>query len=253
MQAIWKGHISFGLVSVPVSVYSATVEQRISFNLLHAKDNSPIKYRKFCEEEDVEVPPDEIVRGYQFERNRYVIVTDKDLEKVDVKLTKTIDIVNFVKLDELDPMWLDRPYYLEVQKGGEKPYELLRRALDETGLVGVCKTVLRNREHLGFVAPHHNVLMLELMRFGSEVRSAEKLNDASDVKVEKKQLELAKELIHKMAEKFHFEECVDEYTTKMMEIIRKKAEGRKITVPRAAKVPEVKNLMEALRKSLKAA
>jgi len=253
MQAIWKGHISFGLVSVPVSVYSATMEQRISFKLLHGKDHSPIKYRKVCEQENVEVSQDEIVRGFQFERNRYVVLTDKDLEKVDVKLTKTIDIVNFVKFTDLDPMWLDRPYYLEVQKGGEKPYELLRRALEETGLVGVCKTVLRDREHLGFVAPHGSVLLLELMRFSSEVRGAEKLQDTSGVKVEKKQLELAKELIHKMAEEFRFEEYVDEYTEKVMKIVRKKAEGKKITLPRAPKVPEVKNLMEALRKSLKAA
>lgn len=253
MQAIWKGHISFGLVSVPISVYSATIERRIPFTLLHKKDNSPIKYKRFCEEEDTEVSKDDIVRGYQFEKGQYVVLTDEDLDKADAKLTKTIDIVNFVKQDQLDPVWFEKPYYLEPQKGGEKPYALLREALAETGFGGVCKTVLRNREHLGVVLPHDDLLVLQLLRFSDEVRSPQKLEVPENVKLEKKELELAKELINKLAEEFRHEDYVDEYSTKVLEVVRKKAEGKRIVVPKAPKAPPVKDLMDALRKSLKAA
>jgi len=253
MQAIWKGHISFGLVSVPVSVYSATEENRVSFTLLHEKDNSPIRYKRFCERENVEVRKEEIVRGFEYEKGEFVILTDDDFAKVDAKLTKTIDIVNFVKLEEIDPMWYDRPYYLEPQRGGEKPYVLLRRAMEETGFGGLSKTVLRNREHLAIVIPHGPMLLLQMLRFSDEVRDAGKLDVPDDVKVEKKQLELAKELINKMAEDFRFEDYVDEYSAKLMEVVRKKAQGKRVTVPKAPKAPPVKDLMDALKKSLKAA
>ena len=253
MQPIWKGHISFGLVSVPVSVYSATVERSIPFTLLHGKDNSPIRYKRFCEEEDSEVPKDEIVKGYEFEKGQYVVLTEEDLSQADAKLTKTIDIVNFVKRGELDPMWFDKPYYLEPQKGGEKPYALLRQALEDTGFGGVAKTVLRNREHLGVVLPHENLLVLQLLRFSDEVRGAQKLEVPEDVTVEKKQLELATELINKMAEEFNHTDYVDEYSAKVLEVVRKKAAGKRVAVPKGRKAPAVKDLMDALRKSLKAA
>jgi len=253
MQAIWKGHISFGLVSVPVSVYSATMERRVSFALLHEKDNSPIRYKRFCERENTEVPKEEIVRGFEYEKGEFVILNEDDLAKVDAKLTKTIDIINFVKLDDIDPMWYDRPYYLEPQRGGERPYVLLRQAMEQTGFGGLSKTVLRNREHLGIVTPHGPMLLLQLLRFSDEVRDAGKLDVPDDVKVEKKQLDLAKELINKMAEEFHFEDYVDEYSAKLLEVVRKKAQGKRVRVPKAPKAPPVKDLMDALKKSLKAA
>jgi len=253
MQAIWKGHISFGLVSVPVSLYSGTEDRRVSFKMLHAKDNSPIRYKKVCEKEDTEVPKGEIVKGYELDDGRFVILTDEDFDKVSPELTKTINIVNFVKVDLLDPVWMDRPYYLEAREGGETPYELLRLALEQTGYVGVCKVVLRNREHLAGLIPRDGMLVLELLRFSDEIRSAGKLSKPSGVKVEKKQLELAKELINRIAEEFHYEQYVDEYSQQLKNMIEQKAKGRKVVAPRKKKAPEVENLMDALQKSLKQA
>ena len=253
MQAIWKGHITFGLVSVPVALYSATSDGGISFNLLHAKDNSPIKYRKVCEREGTEVPPGEIVRAYQYEKDQYVVLDDKDFEKVDVVLSKTINIVNFVKIGDVDPMWFDKPYYLEPGEGGQTPYELLRRALAESGFVGIARTVLRNREHLACLLPRAEIMVLELMRYSNELRDTAKLNKVGRVKVDKKQLDLAKELINRMAGDFRYDEYTDEYTVKLMDIIRKKAAGKRIVAPKAPRAPEVKNLMEALERSLKEA
>ncbi|HUW33048.1 MAG TPA: Ku protein, partial [Planctomycetota bacterium] len=159
----------------------------------------------------------------------------------------------FVKLDDIDPMWYDRPYFLEPQRGGEKSYVLLRQAMEQTGFGGLSKTVLRNREHLGIVIPHGPMLLLQLLRFSDEVRDAAKLDVPDDVKIEKKQLDLAKELINKMAEEFRFEDYVDEYSAKLLEVVRKKARGKRVTVPKAPKAPPVKDLMDALKKSLKAA
>lgn len=250
MQSIWKGHISFGLVSVPVSLVSATSQSKLHFKMLHEKDMSPIRYRKVCEEEGLEVSNDEIVRGYEWDENHYVVLNDEDFEKADVTLTRTIDIVNFVKASQLEPMWFDRPYYLEPREAGKKPYVLLRRALKESGYVGIAKTVLRNREHLAALMPFENILLLMLLRFSNEIRGVDRVAQPGQVKVEKKELELAKELIKKLAEEFDYSQYSDEYQEKLMNIIKQKAEGREVVTPPKEKVPEVENLMEALQKSL---
>jgi DNA end-binding protein Ku len=250
MQAIWKGQISFGLVTIPVSLYSATDEKTISFRQLHEKDMSRIRYRKVCEDEDVEVEGDEIVKGYEISKGQYVVLTDDDFQKVEPELTKTIDMVNFIKLDEIDPMWLDKPYFLEPRDGGGTPYELMRRTLEDMGYVGIAKTVLRNREHLAALIPHGKILILNLMRFSDEIRSPDKLDMPKKVKIEEKHMELARELIQRMASEFKYEEYIDEYEAKLKEMIRQKAEGREVEVPAPVEVPEIESLMEALERSL---
>jgi len=253
MQAIWKGHVTFGLVSIPVSLITATSSRRVSFKMLHAKDNSPVSYKKFCEKENREIPKEEIVKGFEIEEDRFVVLNDEDFDKAEPTLTKTINIISFARMDEIDPMWYDRPYYLEPREGGLTPYELLRRTLVETDYVGICKTVLRNREYLCALTPRREIMVLELLHYSDEVRSTDKLEKTTDVKVEGRQLDMAKELVSKMAETFDYKRYKDEYNEKLMDIIRKKAAGKKIVAPKRKKVPEVENLMEALEKSLKAA
>jgi DNA end-binding protein Ku len=253
MQAIWKGHISFGLVSVPISLYSASEAKSLSFTLLHEKDHSRIHYKKYCEKEDVEINKDDIVRGFEIQKDQFVIIEDADLEKANPELTKSINIINFVKMSDLQPIWFERPYYLEPREAGKKPYELLRQALEKAQFVGIARTVLRNREYLAALIPYQGILLLQLMRYSQELRSVDEIEKPGNVRVEKKELDLAMELIKKLAGDFNYAEYRDEYEDQVKEVIRRKAEGKKIVSLRKGKVPQVKNLMEALERSLKEA
>src|SRR6058998_1784710 len=151
MRAIWKGNISFALVSIPISVFSATRKNELSFHYLHKKEMSPVSYKRFCDQEDVEVLWEDLTRGYEYEKGQYVEITDEDLDKADVELTKTIQVMEFVSESEIDPVYFDKPYYLEPQKGGERAYALMRDALAHSGKVGIAKVVLKSREHLAAV------------------------------------------------------------------------------------------------------
>src|SRR5437763_3980462 len=175
MRAIWKGSVSFGLVYIPVAVYPATREESLSFRQLRKKDLSPIRYKKVAAADAQEVRADEIVRGYEYERGRYVVVSDEDFEKVRIESTHSIDITDFVDLDEVDPKFFYRPYFLEPQKGGEKAYALLHKALSGTGKIGIAKVVISNREYLAAVKPDGLFLILELMHFASAVLTPEEL------------------------------------------------------------------------------
>jgi len=176
MRAIWKGNISFALVSIPISLFSATRRNELSFHYLHKKDMSPVSYKRFCDTEDVEVPWEDITRGYQYEKDQYVEITDEDLDKADVELTKTIQIQEFVNEDEIDPVYFDKPYYLEPQKAGERDYALMRNVLAHSKKVGIAKVVLKSREHLAAVKSVGNMLTLQTMRFGHEIVETGSLN-----------------------------------------------------------------------------
>src|ERR1043165_3855646 len=169
MRAIWKGNISFALVTIPISLFSATKRNEISFHYLHKKDLSPVSYKRFCDTENTEVPWDEIARGYEYEKGQYVEITDEDLESADVELTKTIQIMEFVKEEEIDPIFFDKPYYLEPQKGGEHAYALMRDALAQSKRVGIAKVVLKSREHLAAVKPAGNMITLATLRFAHDI------------------------------------------------------------------------------------
>jgi DNA end-binding protein Ku len=252
MRAIWKGNISFALVSIPISLFSATRKNELSFHYLHKKDMSPVSYKRFCDSENVEVPWEDITRGYEYEKDRYVEITDEDLDKADVELTKTIQIQEFVQEDEIDPVYFDKPYYLEPQKGGERAYALMRDALAESGKVGIAKVVLKSREHLAAVKSVGNLLTLQTMRFAHEIVDSGSLNVPQKTDVSKKEMDLANTLIDSMSDKFDSGKYKDDYYDKVLGIIQMKVAGVSPQAP-APKGPgpaKVVDLMEILKQSL---
>jgi len=252
MRAIWKGNISFALVSIPISLFSATRRNELSFHYLHKKDMSPVSYKRFCDGENVEVPWEEITRGYEFEKERYVEITDEDLDHADVELTKTIQIQEFVHESEIDPVYFDKPYYLEPQKGGERAYALMRDALAQAKKVGIAKVVLKSREHLAAVKSVGNMMTLQTMRFAHEIVDAGSLNLPKAADISKKEMDLANMLIDSMSDKFEPSKYKDDYYDKVLEIIQMKVAGVAPQAP-AAKGPapgKVVDLMEILKQSL---
>ena len=252
MRAMWSGSISFGLVNIPVRLYSATGgEAKLDFDWIHQKDMSPIRYARICETEGEEVPFEEIVRGYECQDGQYVILTDEDFKKADVELTRSIDIMHFVQETEIDDIYFERPYYLEPDKGAAKAYALLREALKQSGRVGIAKFVIRNREHIGAIKPSGDVLVLNQLRYQSEIRRPEGLKLPEADVAEAKEVELALALIDKLAEPFKPEQYHDTYTEELRQIIEEKAKGL-VPVARGEepKPTEVIDIMAVLKKSL---
>jgi DNA end-binding protein Ku len=252
MRAIWKGNISFALVSIPISLFSATRKNELSFHYLHKKDMSPVSYKRFCDSENVEVPWEDITRGYEYERDQYVEITDEDLDKADVELSKTIQIQEFVQEDEIDPVYFDKPYYLEPQKGGERAYALMRDALAESGKVGIAKVVLKSREHLAAVKSVGNLLTLQTMRFAHEIVDSGSLNVPQKTDVSKKEMDLANTLIDSMSDKFDPGKYKDDYYDKVLGIIQMKVAGvsPQAPAPKGPAPAKVVDLMEILKQSL---
>src|SRR5437879_2544003 len=252
MRAIWKGNISFALVSIPISLFSATRRNELAFHYLHKKDMSPVSYKRFCDGEDVEVPWEEITRGYEYEKGQYIEITDEDLDKADIELTKTIQILEFVHENEIDPLYFDKPYYLEPQKGGERAYALMRDALGQSKKVGIAKVVLKSREHLAAVKTVGNMMTLQTMRFAHEIVAAGSLNLPPKAEISKKEMDLANTLIDSMSDKFDAAKYKDDYYDKVLELIQMKVAGVSPQVPTAqGPVPaKVVDLMEVLKQSL---
>jgi DNA end-binding protein Ku len=252
MRAIWKGNISFALVSIPISLFSATRRNELSFHYLHKKDMSPVSYKRFCDTENTEVPWEEITKGYEYEKGQYIEITDEDLDKADVELTKTIQILEFVHEDEIDPLFFDKPYYLEPQKGGDHAYALMRDALAESKKVGIAKVVLKSREHLAAVKTVGDMMTLQTMRFAHEIVETDELNLPKKAEISKKEMDLANMLINSMSDKFDPKKYKDDYYEKVMELIQMKVAGISPAAP-AAKLPgpaKVVDLMEVLKQSL---
>jgi DNA end-binding protein Ku len=252
MRAIWKGHISFALVTIPISLFSATKRNELSFHYLHKKDMSPVSYKRFCDTEDTEVPWDEITKGYEYEKGQYIEITDEDIERADVELTKTIQIMEFVKEDEIDPVYFDKPYYLEPQKGGERAYALMREALAQSKRVGIAKVVMKTKEHLAAVKAVDNMITLNTMRFAHEIVDSSELN-LPKTDISEKEMALANTLIDSMSDKFEPAKYKDDYYEKVMEVVQNKIQGVAPSAPAvAAKTPgKVVDLMEILKQSLK--
>jgi DNA end-binding protein Ku len=252
MRPIWKGSISFGLVYIPVAVYPATREEKLSFRQLRSTDLSPIKYKKVAEADAKEVAADQIVKGFEYERGRYVVLKDEDFEKVRIESTHSIDITDFVEVEQIDPKFFYKPYFLEAQKGGEKAYAVLHKALSGTGKIGIAKVVISNREHLAAVKPDGLFLILELMHFASEILSAEILKNGSAAAVTDKELKMAQALIEGMSVPWEPEKYQDEYRTALLEIIEQKANNKQIAGKLApAPAPtNVVDLVKVLQESL---
>lgn len=257
MRSIWKGSISFGLVNIPVALFPATRSEELKFRMLRESDLSPINFKRVAEADGKEVPWEQIVKGYEYEKGKFVVLKDEDFKRVDVEATQTIDIVDFVVLDEVNPMHFSKPYYLEPQKAGTKVYALLRDVLNETGKVGISKVVIRTRQHLAAVKPNGGALVLELMHFADEIVDYKELKIPSDVTVAKKELEMAKTLVGQMTEKWDPKRYTDDYSTALLELIEKKIESGGKELPEPVKQPKrpsnVIDLMDVLKKSLEQA
>src|ERR1700693_3447153 len=245
MRPIWKGSISFGLLYIPVAVYPATREEKLSFRQLRSTDLSPIKYKKVAEADAKEVAADQIVKGFEYERGRYVVLKDEDFEKVRIESSHSIDIPAFVEVEQIDPKFFYKPYFLEAQKGGEKAYAVLHKALSGTGKIGIAKVVIANREYLAAVKPDGLFLVLELMHFASEVLTPEELNrpktDLND-----KELKMANTLIESMSSDWKPEKYRDEYRDAVMEIIETKAKNKELP-PAPAPTPRTTNVVDLVK------
>jgi DNA end-binding protein Ku len=248
-RSIWSGTISFGLVSVPVRMYSATQSKELRFHFLDRRDLTPIGYDKVRKDTGESVSPDEIVRGFEIEKGRYVPIEDEDLDRLDIELTHSIDICDFVSLDEIDPIYFRKAYYLLPQEGAEKPYRLLVKALEETGKVGVAKVVIRNKQHLAALRAHDGVLVLETMYYADEIRQPESV-DGKAASLKKAEIEMAKSLVENLSDSFEPEKYDDNYRKELLQLIRAKAKGKELPEPKKEEDVEVVDLMAALRESV---
>jgi DNA end-binding protein Ku len=253
-RAIWKGSISFGLVNIPIALYPATKREELKFRLLRKTDLSPVSYKRVAEKDGKEVPWDQIVKGYEYEKGKYVVLKDEDFERVDLEATQTVDIQDFVELKEIDPIFFYKPYYLEPQKGGDKAYLLLRDALKDTNKVGIAKVVIKTRGYLAGVKPEDGALVLELMHFADELADISKLHIPKKVEVGQREMNMAKSLIGSMSSKWNPEKYHDDYREALMEVIEEKVEagGKEIEAKpkKAPKPTKVIDLVSVLQKSL---
>ncbi|HYZ10929.1 MAG TPA: Ku protein [Actinomycetota bacterium] len=250
MKTMWRGAISFGLVSIPVRVYTATEEKTLRFNQLHEKDHGRIKYQRVCSKDGQEVPYDEIVKGYEYEKDRYVILDDEDFEAVPVESTRTIDIAQFVDRSEIDPIYYKKTYYLGPEEAGVKAYQLLRNSLREGDKVGIAKVSFRDKEHLAAVRLMDDVLVLDTMFWPDEIREADLPGIEKEAKVSDRELQMAESLIENLTESFDPSAYRDEYREALLEIVEKKVAGEEIEVIEAPEPSKVVDLMEALKQSV---
>ncbi len=257
MRAIWKGSISFGLVNIPVSLLSATRSEELKFRLLRRADLSPVNYKRVAAIDGKEVPWDEIVKGYEYEKDRFVVLKDEDFKRVDLEATDTIEIVDFVNIAEINPVYFDKPYYLEPQKSGAGAYVLLRHVLADTNKAGIAKVVIRTRQHLAAVKSNGNLLVLEIMRFADELVDPAGIKIPGAKEPGKRELAMARALVEQLTEKWDSERYTDDYRSALMKLIdaKVKAGGKELpTAARPAKraTKEV-DLAEVLRRSLREA
>jgi DNA end-binding protein Ku len=256
-RAIWSGSISFGLVNVPVKLFTAVQPKDVRFNQLEAGTNSRIKQKRVSSVSGEEVGFDQIVKGYEIGPDRYVVVTPEELDALDPKATRSIDIEDFVDLDQIDPVFYERPYYLVPETGGTKAYALLRDAMRETNKVGIARLVLRTKQYLAAIRPKGDALVIETMLYADEVvdeDSLEGLPREGEIEVSERELKIARQLIDSLSTDFEPEKYRDEYRDKVLELIEAKAEGQEVVAQPAAEedTGEVVDLMAALEASLQA-
>jgi DNA end-binding protein Ku len=254
MRPIWTGALTFGLVNIPVRLHSAVQsKERVSFRLLHKKDLSPIKYERVCQKEGEAVDWKDIVKGYEYSKGKFVVLDDEDFKAAAIESTKTIEIMDFVASDAVDPRYFETPYYVVPQKGGEKAYALLREAIRETGMVGIGKITMRsNSLHLAGVKSVGDAIVLEIMRFGEELVEVGDFSFPSDTGVRPQELQMARQLVENLSTEFDPSKYTDDYHDNLMKIIRAKMKGKKIEVaePEERESTQVVDLMARLQESL---
>ena len=251
-RAIWKGAVSFGMVSIPIKLYTATEEKDVAFHLLHKKDGVRIKQQRYCPEDDAVIEWNDVARGYEIAPDQYVIMEPDDFEKVPVDTTHTIEITDFVPAEQIDPIYYQRTYYLEPDKVGGKPFTLLREVLKDSELIALAKVTLRQKEQLCTLRVYENTIALETMLYADEIRSVEDLDVPREQKIADKELQMAKSLVDMLTGDFDPEKYRDNYREALLELIERKAEGEEIQRPKPV-AGKVTDLMEALRASVEAA
>jgi DNA end-binding protein Ku len=255
-RAIWSGSISFGLVNVPIKLYTAVSPKDVRFNQLEEGTGARVRQKRVSAETGEEVPYERIVKGYEISPDRYVVITPEELDSLDPKATHTIDIEDFVELDQIDPLFYERPYYLVPDRAGSKAYALLVRAMKESNKVAIARMVLRTKQYLAAIRPLGDALVLETMLFADEVVPAEELEGVpgEDVEVSERELKMARQLIESLATDFEPERYHDEYRERVLAMIEAKAEGQEIVAPSVSEEPTpAVDLMAALEASLAAA
>jgi len=252
-RAMWKGAISFGLVTIPVAVYPATEEKTLRFNQLHDEDGGRIRYKRVCEKDGEEVTFEHIVKGYEVEKDRYVVLTDEDLNAIPVESSRAIDIHRFVDLDEIDPVMFKKSYYLVPEETGAKAYSLLREAMADDGRVGIAKVSFRDKEHLAALRFKDEAFVLETMYWPDEIREVDFGGVDVSAKIRGQELEMAKQLIESLSGDWNPEEYSDEYREAMLQIVEAKLNGQEIEVVAPEPTAKVVDLMEALKASVAAA
>ena len=248
-STVWKGHLTFGLVSFPVKLFTAARSDSISFNQLHKTDNSRIKQTIYCQAEDKPIPRSEIVKGYEYEKDRYVVVEDEEIKKMAPSTAKVMEILEFVKATEVDPVYFESSFYMAPDDAGEKPYALLFDTLKRTGYVGVAKRAMHNREHIVIFRPGAHGLMMHTMYFTHEVRKEEEFRTDTSV-VKDQEVKLAQMLVESLAAPFEPEKYKDTYRDNLQALIEAKINGQEVVTPPTAEPSKVIDIMEALKKSL---
>lgn len=251
MRPLWTGALSFGLINIPIRLFKGSDEKSLSFVMLHKKDLSPIKYVRICKADGKEVPYNQIVKGYEYEKGDYVVLMEEDFKKANLKKTSLIEIVDFTNEKEIDSIFFEKPYFLEPGKGASKPYSLLYEALKKSKKVGIAKFVLHNHEHVGVLKPYKNILILEQMHFSSEIRDTKEIEILQQEKPSPKEINMALKLIEQLTTHFKPEEFHDTYQDELKEIIEKKAHGRRpVKKGKEPKITPVKDIMSMLKESL---
>jgi DNA end-binding protein Ku len=252
MRAIWSGALSFGLVNIPVRLYSASRERTLSFRLLDREKHSPISYKKVRREDDKEVAQKDIVKGYEYEKGQFVVLEPEDFKKAAPKKTQTMDVVQFTDKARIDPMYFDKPYYLEPDAKAARAYALLRDALKKTGKVGIARYVLHDREHIGVLEPRGDALVIMQMRYQDELRDPEEINVPSRGEYADKEMSLALSLIDNLTEPFKAQSYKDTYVEELKKVIEAKAKGKRITIAKdeAPAATSTADILKALQKSL---
>lgn len=248
---IWKGHLTFALVSLPVKLTTAARGETVSFNQLHKSDNSRVKMVTFCQAEDKPVPRSELVKGYEYEKDKYVVIEEEDIKKVAPKSAKTMEILEFVKSSEIDPVYFESSYYLAPDGAGEKPYALLFKALEKTGYVGLARITMHNREHIVILRPAKYGILMHTMYYQDEIRKSDEFRTDTSL-VKDKELELAQMLVDSLAAPFEPEKYRDTYRENLMALVQAKIAGQDVVEMPAPAMAPVIDIMEALKMSLAA-
>ena len=251
-RSIWKGAITFGLITIPVGLYTAVEEKDFRFNQLHGKDNGRIKYKRTCSVCGEEVPYDEIVKGYEFEKGNYVVFTEEEMDAIPADSIKAIDVVSFVPLEEIDPVYFQKPYYVAPEPSGVKAYKLLEKAMNDSGRIGIAKVTLREKERLATLRVRDGIFILETMNWPDEIRKPDFAELDKNVEIRPQELAMAKSLIENLSDTFQPDEFHDTYRERLEAAVQAKIEGQEVAVEATKEPTQILDLMEALKASVEA-